>query len=93
MKIGEKIYVEAELLTLPDRMDDVKVKITNTSKRDTDVECSVYNITANKPNTEAILRMLDFKYKTMLDSASSYEEKELITKIFKEYDSVVRIHQ
>lgn len=93
MKIGEKIYVEAKLLTLPSRMDDVKVKITNTSKRDTEVECSVYNITSNKPNTEVILRMLDFSYKTMLDSASSHEEKELITKIFKEYDSVVRIHQ
>lgn len=93
MKIGEKIYVVAELLTLPDRMDDVKVKITNTSKRGTEIECSVYNTTSNKPNTDVIIRMLDFEYKTMLDSASSYKEKELITKIFKRFDLVVRTNQ
>ena len=90
----KKVYLEAELISSTDRMDDCKVAIQTTSGKKTEVECSAYKIFKEKPDTETILRMLNLECDNMIAKAGdNYNEKAIIAQVFGIFTETIKKYQ
>ena len=87
------VFVKAKLIRGSDRIDNCRVSIRRTGGRTEEVECSVYTIYDEKPDTKQILRMLESECNTMITTTHDYKEKALIAKIYENFVKVVKVHQ
>ena len=92
--IGETVYVKARLESLPDRNDIAVVSVPNGFGGSRGrFSCRSFFLTRDKTNTEQILKMLKHEYENMIKETEDISECELITKIFKKAEEIVRFYQ
>lgn len=89
----EKVYVKADLLSSPNRIDECKIALERTGNFKTEVMCSSFYISTDKPDIDLILRSLKYDYEEMVHNTSDFDEIELITKIYNSFIKVIREHQ
>lgn len=89
----KEVFVKAKLVRDADRIDNCKVAIKHIGGGETEVECSVYTIYNEKPNTEKILQMLEYECNNMISDTHNYQEKVLIAQIYDKFVEVIKLYQ
>lgn len=94
MKSGETVFVKAKLIERHEGRIGIynTVEIVEEPKHKIVLNIPELYIRLDKPKVEIMLKMLDNKYQDMIKDCS-YDDRVLISQIFKEFVETIRFYQ